>query len=208
MWSMISEGSSRGHTHTHTHTHTYTWINHMEKWVGQPVGSVVQLCQELSGSVLFCSSRSCRTIHHLNSRLTFAAQTLAVIHTCKFRGIALSLRPASALFHLSYPQMQWPWESDEGGSCVSTFIKKIKSGKDGEMRYFSLEIFIKTVLSFFFFLNTWGEVKLQVGFKMSTESFSRCDITDSGVAKGCLKDLRREQRSNSFLPTDWLLIYP
>ena len=165
----------------------------------------------LSGAKWFCFILFFQELQNHSSLkltcLTFAAQTLAVIHTCKFRGIALSLRPASALFHLSYPQMQWPWESDEGGSCVSTFIKKIKSGKDGEMRYFSLEIFIKTVLSFFF-LNTWGEVKLQVGFKMSTESFSRCDITDSGVAKGCLKDLRREQRSNSFLPTDWLLIYP
>lgn len=37
---------------------------------------------------------------------------------------------------------------------------------------------------------------------MSTESFSRCDITDCGVAEGCLKDLRREQCGNSFLPTD------
>ena len=128
----------------------------------------------LSGAKWFCFILFFQELQNHSSLkltcLTFAAQTLAVIHTCKFRGIALSLRPASALFHLSYPQMQWPWESDEGGSCVSTFIKKIKSGKDGEMRYFSLEIFIKTKYRFFF----WTlEVKLSCrwGLKWALNHF-------------------------------------
>lgn len=51
-------------------SHTHSDRTHMWR-VARPAGCVVQLWQQLSASALFCSCRSCRPIHHLNSHVLF-----------------------------------------------------------------------------------------------------------------------------------------
>lgn len=63
MYSEISILIPRG---IHTRDNLNSDKSHTEESVVQPVGSAVELWQELSGSALFCSSRSCSPIHHLN----------------------------------------------------------------------------------------------------------------------------------------------
>ena len=76
------------------HTHK----SHTKWWDSQPLGTVVQLWQELYVVVLYFAGSGCRRhIHHLNTRVLLLPRKHGVIHTCKFRGMARPLGPAPAL---------------------------------------------------------------------------------------------------------------